>query len=225
VSEADSAERDELVYSRIADRVGVLGPGTRAVVWVHGCPLRCAGCIAPQDLPFEGGVQRSVRSVADYLNALPPDVEGVTFSGGEPMAQAGALAALIDRLRVGRDWSSMAYSGYTLRHLRRHGTADQHALLDRLDILVDGPYVRARHADLLWRGSANQRVHLLSDRHPRLPADRSAGIEVEVDPGSGELALAGVPPFPGFLEAFETAVAERGVRLTERGLPDAQRPR
>jgi len=76
-----------LSISRTADRTTVLGPGVRAVVWVHGCPLRCAGCIAPEDLPFDGGDRREVAELARWLGALPAEVTGVTFSGGEPMVQ------------------------------------------------------------------------------------------------------------------------------------------
>ena len=50
----------ELSISRRAPRTEVLGPGVRAVVWVRGCPLRCAGCVAPQDLPFTGGERWTV---------------------------------------------------------------------------------------------------------------------------------------------------------------------
>lgn len=209
------ASATTLAFSRVSERVGVLGPGLRAVVWVHGCPLRCAGCIAPHDLSFEGGQRAPVAQIAARLNALPAEITGVTFSGGEPMAQAGALANLVDLLREERDWSVLAYTGYTLRHLRRHGSGDQRALLARLDMLIDGPYLAARHADLLWRGSDNQRIHRLTDRHPQPPEaeDRSAGLEVEIDPGTARLAWTGVPPVPGFRERFEAALDDRGIEL------------
>ncbi|GAA1996900.1 4Fe-4S single cluster domain-containing protein [Catenulispora subtropica] len=199
------AEQAELVISRVAHRTTVLGPGVRAVVWVHGCPLRCAGCVAPEDLPFEGGVRRTVADLAAELNALSADVRGLTLSGGEPMAQAGPLAALVRALRRDRDWSVMSYTGFTLEHLRRHGTDGQRALLAELDLLVDGPYVAARHADLLWRGSANQRLRFLTGRHAPPAEDRSAGLEFHV--ADDTLAWVGVPPVPGFRETFEDAMA------------------
>jgi anaerobic ribonucleoside-triphosphate reductase activating protein len=189
-----TAAEDHLVLSRVSPRTSVLGPGIRAVVWVHGCPLRCAGCIAPEDLPFEGGHRRAVDSLAAELNALPADVGGLTLSGGEPMAQAAALTRLVDALRAERDWSVMSYSGFTLEHLIRHGTDAQRSLVGRLDILVDGPYLARRHADLLWRGSANQRLRFLTRRHPAPARDRSAGLEFDITDGS--LVWTGVPPVP-----------------------------
>lgn len=206
-----------LVLSRVSLRTTVLGPGVRAVVWVHGCPLRCAGCVAPEDIPFEGGEQRATDDLAAELNALPSEVAGLTLSGGEPMAQAAALGRLVDQMRAGRDWSVMAYSGFTLEHLLRHGTAAQRALIERLDILVDGPYLARRHADLLWRGSANQRLRFLTDRHRPPAEDTSAGLEFDVT--AGTLTWTGVPPVPDFRTGFEQAMAAAGSVLTPKTTP------
>lgn len=201
----------ELVVSRIADSTRVLGPGLRAVIWVHGCPLRCPGCIAPEDLPFDGGVRWHLPELAARLGSLPVEVTGLTLSGGEPTAQAAALAELVDLLRADRDWSVMAFSGFPLTRLRRSSDAGIHALLDQLDILVDGPYLEARHADVLWRGSDNQQVHYLTDRHRPPEFDRGAGVEVVVDRGS--VQWVGVPSVPGFRERFESAMFAQGVEL------------
>ena len=204
-----------LGVSRITNVTRVLGPGLRAAVWVRGCPLRCVDCITAEDLPFEGGERWPVSALASRLTELPAEITGVTFSGGEPMAQAAALAALVDLLRAQRDWSVLAYSGFTLKYLREHGSVGQRDLLDRLDILVDGPYIAARHADLLWRASANQQIHYLTGRHTPTISDRSAGIEVSVS--ADTVTWTGVPAVPGFRKAFEAAMATEGIYLaTER---------
>ena len=212
MAEAFDQASQRIVVSQISDRTGVLGPGIRAAVWVRGCPLRCAGCISPEDLPFSGGTSMTVAAVAGRLNALPPDVRGVTFSGGEPMAQAAALANLVDALRTARDWSVMSYTGFTLEHLRRHGDAGQRALLGRLDLLVDGPYQAGKHASLAWRGSSNQRLHFLTGRHQPPAEDTSAGLEFHVD--STSVSWIGVPPVAGFRARFLALMAAEGVRLT-----------
>jgi anaerobic ribonucleoside-triphosphate reductase activating protein len=201
----------EIVVSQVSNRTAVLGPGIRAALWVRGCPLRCEGCVAPEDLPFVGGTRMTAAALAARFNALPADVTGVTFSGGEPMSQAGALAALTDLLRAERDWSVMSYTGYTIEHLRRHGDEGQLAFLARLDILVDGPYVQVRHESLAWRGSSNQRLHFLSGRHQPPKRDMSAGLEFHVD--ATTLSWVGVPPVPGFRADFEQLMAAQGVPL------------
>lgn len=138
-------------------------------------------------------------------------IDGMTFSGGEPFAQAGTLGELVDAVRQVRDLSVMSYSGYTLEWLRRNGNSEQRGLLERLDILVDGPYRADLHASLRWRGSSNQRVHLLTTRHTAtlLRPDESAGLEVSVDAES--MSWAGVPPTRGFRGALERRLFERGV--------------
>ncbi|MGW7428285.1 4Fe-4S single cluster domain-containing protein [Streptomyces sp. NPDC054861] len=204
-----------LSVARTLDRCTVLGPGPRAVVWVQGCPLRCAGCVAAETLPFEGGTTVPVPELARHLGALT-EVEGVTLSGGEPFTQAEALAELLDAVREERPgFTAMAYSGFRHERLRR-GTPGQRALLDRLDLLVDGPYVAARHAALRWRGSSNQRLLALTGRYAEELArvlaedDTTAGVELSVG-ADGSFSWAGVPPLPGFREGFEEQLMARGL--------------
>ena len=63
----------------------------------------------------------------------------VGISGGEPFAQAEAVADLVAAVRARRDMSVLCYSGFTLEHLRRSPAAGR--LLGLLDILIDGPYL------------------------------------------------------------------------------------
>ncbi|WP_405808781.1 radical SAM protein [Streptomyces sp. NBC_01520] len=207
------AELTLLSVARRLDRCTVLGPGSRAVIWVQGCPLRCRGCVAAETLPFEGGTTHTVAELADWLCGLP-DVEGVTLSGGEPFSQAAGLAELLDTVRTRRpDFSAMAYSGFRHEALRRGGP-ERLALLRRLDLLVDGPYVASLHGGLRWRGSSNQRIVALTDRYASTATepDISAGVELSVE-ADGSLSWAGVPPAPGFREGFERQLAARGFVL------------
>lgn len=194
---------DVLSVARIADHSAVLGPGTRTVIWTQGCPLRCRGCIAAETHPFDGGEPVAVSTLAERV--LSNDVDGVTFSGGEPFVQARALVRMVDRLRA-RDpeFSVMSYTGFRLEYLQRRGSQDQLDLLARCDVLVDGPYVARWHASLLWRASTNQRLISLTGKHPLPDAanDRSAGLELELE-SDGSFALTGVPPRPGFRPAIE----------------------
>ncbi|WP_372661571.1 4Fe-4S single cluster domain-containing protein [Amycolatopsis kentuckyensis] len=183
----------------------VLGPGTRYVVWVQGCPLSCAGCVSPQWIPFDGGHRVAVAELAEEIAGSGAD--GLTLSGGEPFAQAGALARLVTTVRSRRDLSVLCYTGHTLEHLRRHGDPGARALLSEVDILIDGPYVAARHADLRWRASANQRVHDLTGRNAADLAapDTGSGLQIEILP-EGSVHWLGVPPIPGFRQKFERAL-------------------
>lgn len=197
--------------------VQVLGPGRRAVIWVQGCPFACPGCIVPESWEATGGEAIAVSALAAWVLAQP-DVVGITLSGGEPMGQAAALVALIDQVRAVRDLGVMCYTGDRLERLQAHGSLAQRALLERIDLLVDGPYRQDQHGDLLWRGSHNQRLLALSDRDrnaipsPWSAADGSAGLEF-VTGTDGSVVFNGVPAIAGFRPAFETQLRDRGVRL------------
>jgi len=86
-----------------------------------------------------------------------PLCKGVTFSGGEPFAQAEGYLALAKALKE-KGYEIASYSGYTFEQLLR-GTAAQKALLEQLDVLIDGPFIQAeRSLETPFRGSRNQRV-------------------------------------------------------------------
>ena len=183
----------------------VLGPGSRYVIWVQGCGIGCAGCVSPQWIPFAGGRAEPVDALAERVATEAAD--GLTLSGGEPFAQAEAVARLVETVRARRDLSVMSYSGYRFEHLHRHGTPAQRRLLGLLDLLVDGPYLPAQQAALRWRGSRNQRLHVLSPRHHDLAGapDVSAGLQFELA-ADDTLRWFGVPTEPGFRERFEQAL-------------------
>jgi organic radical activating enzyme len=87
---------------------------------------------------------------------LPRD--GVTILGGEPMAQAAGVAALLHRLKS-RGIHTVVYTGYTLGGLASREDPSVRAALENTDLLIDGPYVAALSRDVgEWRGSSNQRT-------------------------------------------------------------------
>src|SRR5438309_1599451 len=143
------------------------GPGRRFALWFQGCPLRCPGCCNPEMLPFEGGTLVSVADVAGRVEeaARAHGVEGITLLGGEPLAHAAGGAVLARALRE-RGLSVMVFSGFTLEEARRLPDPAVAELLSLTDILVDGPYLRDQpETRRRWIGSANQRIHFLSDRY------------------------------------------------------------
>lgn len=200
----------------------VLGPGKRGVIWVQGCPFRCPECVAVETHDFVAGIEMSVAELAEYY-ANNREIEGMTFSGGEPMAQAESLSILVDQLRALRpDFSFLSYTGYGLEWLLKRGTPGQRKLISHLDILIDGLYEAERSLPILWRGSSNQSVHFLTDRYRHLSdlVDTFSGsqLEFEIDI-EGNLSWMGIPP-KGFREKFEQGMSMRGIPLQTKGHQD-----
>lgn len=124
------------------DESEVNGPGSRAVVWVQGCQRECPGCFNPASWSFEINQLISIDELADQILSNPKN-QGVTFSGGEPFWQAPALARLAAKLKSA-GLNAMSFSGFTLDELRSpNAPPGSQALLDQLDILIDGPYVES----------------------------------------------------------------------------------
>lgn len=133
------------------------GPGLRTAVFAQGCPRRCEGCHNPQSHAFGTGTDWTVDDLFAHIRKNPI-VRGVTFSGGEPFSQAAPFAELGRRLKQA-GYEVAAYTGNTFEALLRDGTPAQKALLETLDILIDGEFILAqRNLDLRFRGSANQRI-------------------------------------------------------------------
>jgi anaerobic ribonucleoside-triphosphate reductase activating protein len=186
-------ERIHLAGFAPASRVN--GPGLRVVVWVQGCDLACPGCFNAATHPRrDDGGSPIGEVVARVLAARGPDTAGVTFSGGEPFQQAGAVAAVARGLRAAwPEASLMAFSGYRLEELRAPGAPPGAAdLLAALDLIVDGRFEVRRPGNRPWRGSRNQRLWVLG-RPPRLETEAAAGAaEIHVTPEGGVL-LSGFP--------------------------------
>ena len=77
------------------------GPGLRLVVFLQGCPFRCLYCANPDTIAFEGGTPTEIDHIVNMAVNQKPffgKKGGVTFSGGEPTAQAKELIPLVDKL-------------------------------------------------------------------------------------------------------------------------------
>lgn len=146
------------------------GPGRRACIWVQGCPIRCSGCAVPETWDENAGEKVTVKEIADRILS-GPTVEGVTFLGGEPFAQAASLAAL-GQLMQNAGLSVVTFTGYELEQIQLAGRKEWNELLSVTDILIDGPY-RSDLSDYSrpWVGSSNKRYHFLSSRYRKIKSD------------------------------------------------------
>jgi pyruvate formate lyase activating enzyme len=118
------------------------GPGIRTTVFLKGCPLACMWCHNPEGQSLQpevihspagerlAGTEWTSAELAARLNQqagiLRASEGGITFSGGEPLFQAGFVAEVIDRLD----------SVHVLQDTCGYGTrTDFLQLLDRSDLV------------------------------------------------------------------------------------------
>lgn len=139
------------------------GPGLRSVLWVQGCALRCEGCFNPDFQPFAGGYEATVDEVIALLLAQP-DTEGVSFSGGEPFAQAAALAEVAEAVHAAGK-GVLIFTGHEAATLCASRNPGVRRLLAAADLIAAGPYRRdlpLRHPLL---ASSNQELLYLTGRY------------------------------------------------------------
>lgn len=185
----------KLRVAQIIEKTEAEGPGERFALWVQGCPIRCPGCCNPEMLSKDGGTEMSVDDLF-YDRILPVGgIEGITLLGGEPFAQADACANLATKAQA-LGLTVTVFTGFTLEKLRERRDKGVRQLLEKTDLLIDGPFrqelpERRRR----WVGSTNQEMHFLTDVYS--PEDRrfSDRNTVEIRFQNGELVVNGWPAF------------------------------
>lgn len=140
------------------------GPGVRVSLFVSGCTHHCEECFNPETWDFDYGAPFGETEIEKILTLLSPDhIRGLSLLGGEPFepANQGPVLELVRRVRKELPQKTIwCYSGYLFQELAA-GKVGEHsrALLEELDVLVDGPFVLAKKdLGLRFRGSSNQRI-------------------------------------------------------------------
>ena len=113
------------------------GPGIRVSLFVSGCTHACPECFNPEAWDFQ--------------------------YGGEPFHPNNqkTVLELVKRVRQQYPQKDIwCYTGYLFEDLAAGKVGDYgRALLEQLDVLVDGPFVIAqKNLSLRFRGSSNQRI-------------------------------------------------------------------
>ncbi len=91
------------------------GPGVRCVVFLQGCPLRCAYCHNPDTWDMFGGTPVTAEELVSKILRFRPyfgEKGGVTVSGGEPLVQADFVAELFTLLKEQGIHTALDTSGH-----------------------------------------------------------------------------------------------------------------
>jgi pyruvate formate lyase activating enzyme len=112
---------------------GVDGPGTRFVVFLSGCPLRCLYCQNPDTWCKRDGTATAADEIETLMHRYRGFIAhaggGVTVSGGEPLQQPAFTRELLERARRAGLHTALDTSGFLGRK------ADE-ALLAATDLVL-----------------------------------------------------------------------------------------
>lgn len=147
---------------------GVDGPGTRFVLFVSGCPLRCLYCANPDTWHLRDGKPTTVDEVMAEIDKYRAFVTtaggGVTITGGEPLLQSAFTAEIFRRCKEAGLHTALDTSGFL------GARADDALLADADLVLLDiksfdiGTYRKLTGGELAppsasppaWTGSASR---------------------------------------------------------------------
>lgn len=111
------------------------GPGNRLVIWTQGCPFCCDGCFNKETHSNEGGYFLTVSALVDIINK-DKTIEGITFSGGEPLLFAKEISNVIRRLR--KSLTTIVFTGYTPKEILKDDNKKH--LVSIVDLTISGRY-------------------------------------------------------------------------------------
>ena len=139
----------------IVEDTTVDGPGFRTSVYSSGCPHHCPGCHNPQSWNIANGQKVEVEEILGKILADP--FADVTFTGGDPMFQPQGFTALAKAIKQKSNKNIWCYTGFLFEEILENPL--QKALLEQIDVLVDGRFIEAfKDEQLRFRGSSNQRI-------------------------------------------------------------------
>lgn len=122
------------------------GPGTRFVVFVQGCPMRCAYCHNPDTWEMNGGTQMEPSYIIEQYErnkAFYANGGGLTVTGGEPLMQIDFMLDLFTLAKERGIHTCIDTSGIAFKP----DSAALMAKMDRLMSLTDLVMLDIKHID------------------------------------------------------------------------------
>ena len=121
------------------------GPGVRYVVFVQGCPMRCAYCHNPDTWPMTGGTMVEPSYIIEQYERNEGFYKGggITVTGGEPLMQVDFLIDLFTLAKEKNIHTCIDSSGIAFKP----GNTEWITKLDRLMELTDLVMLDIKHID------------------------------------------------------------------------------
>ncbi|WP_456480401.1 4Fe-4S single cluster domain-containing protein [Nautilia sp.] len=154
----------------------VNGNGCRYVLWLQGCNLGCIGCWNKETWSFKKNILRSVDEVFEEIKEIKDKIDGVTFTGGEPMLQAKELIKLAKKIKK-INLGLQIFTGFETDELNE----TQKELLKYTDVLVSGRFDETKENN-------NQKVYCFNEEW----IFNNSDVEIDIS-DDGTIKLTGYP--------------------------------
>lgn len=151
-------------YAKIMNNDVVDGKGISVSFWVQGCPIRCKDCHNSTIWDFHGGIPYTPEVKWKIIKAISANNITRNFSvlGGEPLALQNIEMVwdVIDAVRHAYPHIQITlWTGYTYEQLMKQPNETLLNILNTIDILIDGPFIKEeKDLSLKLRGSRNQHI-------------------------------------------------------------------
>ena len=122
------------------------GPGVRFVVFVQGCPMRCAYCHNPDTWEMNAGTEMEPAYIIEQYERNKSFYKGggITVTGGEPLMQVDFLIELFTLAKEKGIHTCIDSSGIAYK---KTSTPEWLAKLDHLMTLTDLVMLDIKHID------------------------------------------------------------------------------
>ncbi len=114
------------------------GPGTRFVVFLAGCPMRCLYCHNPDTWERSRGTERTVEDILAEYDGVATLLQGggITCTGGEPLTQIAFVTELFAAAKERGIDTCLDTSGVTFDPEDIHRLAEFDRLMDVTDLVM-----------------------------------------------------------------------------------------
>ena len=125
--------------SSVQSMGAVDGPGLRYVVFLQGCPLRCAYCHNPETWDLTGGTPYTAEDFCKTILRYRPyfgENGGVTVSGGEPLLQLDFVSEVFRLARAKKVQTALDTSAQPFAPDNAEWMARFDRLLENTDLVI-----------------------------------------------------------------------------------------
>lgn len=136
------------------------GIGLRLPIFFQGCKHNCKGCHNLSTHDINKGYEIDTISLVNIIRMHldnNPLIQGVTYSGGEPLLQVYQLNLLTKLIKLSNpEVNFTLYTGFKIKDVIE--LFDK--IVSKIDYIIDGRYIEElRNIGLKFRGSSNQRIY------------------------------------------------------------------